>query len=398
MSAHSRIRAIQAELAAAGVDGWLFCDFSQRDPLAYRILQLEPGLAKRRWFYLVPARGQPRKLVHRIEARALASLPGERRLYASWQELEAGLRQLLVGQRIVAMQYSPQGRNPYIGTVDAGTVELVRRSGVRRVVSSGDLVQKFEACWSSRQLAMHLAAGRKIDRLVRRTFQQVATALRRDRRLTEYDVQQEMAAALAREGLVADGPPIVAFGPHSADPHYEPRPRTSARIQPGGVLLLDVWGKVEHPDSVYYDVTWVAFTGLTVPSAVARIFEIVRQARDAAVAFVRRAAQQGRPIRGRQVDRVARRVIEAAGFGQYFTHRTGHSIGREVHGNGAHLDDFEMPDDRRILPGACFSVEPGIYLRRFGIRSEVNVFVEARDARVTGAVQQQVIPLLAMPT
>jgi len=390
--AGNKIRNIQRALAQTGVDGWLFYDFLHRDPIAYSVLGLEGGLAKRRWFYLIPASGSPRKLVHRIEALALESLPGRRYFYASRQELEAGLRQLLDGLKVVAMQYSPQARNPYVGTVDAGTVELVRRSGVR-VVSSGDLVQRFEACWSDRQLASHLAAGRKIDRIVQQAFRQAAAALRTDRRLTEYDLQQWMVEAFHREGLTADSPPIVAFGPNSGNPHYEPTRARSARIRPGGVLLLDVWGKLDCPGSVYYDVTWVAFTASEVPPRVERVFEVVRQARDAAIAFVRRAVEQQRPVRGWQVDRVARNVIERAGFGPYFTHRTGHNIGTEVHGNGAHLDSFEMPDDRRILPRTCFSVEPGIYLRDFGIRSEVNVYVDRQQARVTGAVQQNVLLL-----
>jgi Xaa-Pro dipeptidase len=392
--ARTSIRSIQRALVEAGVDGWLFYDFLHRDPMAYSVLGLGRGLAKRRWFYLIPAAGSPRKLVHRIEALALESLPGRRLLYASRQELEAGLRELLAGVKVVAMQYSPQARNPYVSTVDAGTVELVRRSGVR-VVSSGDLVQQFEACWTDRQLASHLAAGRKIDRIVQQAFRQATAALRAGRRLTEYDLQQWMAEAFRREGLTADSAPIVAFGPNSANPHYEPTPARSATIRPGGVLLLDVWGKLDRPGSVYYDVTWVAFTAAGVPERVRRVFEVVRQARDAAIAFVRRAVEQQRPVRGWQVDRVARRVIERAGFGPYFTHRTGHNIGTEVHGNGAHLDSFEMPEDRRILPRTCFSVEPGIYLRDFGIRSEVNVYVDRRQARVTGAVQQNILPLLA---
>jgi Xaa-Pro dipeptidase len=388
------IQAIQKELRAGGIDGWLFYDILHRDPIAYRVLDLPHALAKRRWFYLIPARGTPRKLVHRIEAGMLDSLPGRKLVYSSRKELVEGLGRVLDGTGTVAMQYSPRNDNPYVGTVDAGTVELVR-SKRAKVVSSANLVQKFEARWSPAQLRSHLGAGAAIDRIVAGAFHRAADFLRRGRRLTEYDLQQWMWDKFAEAGITADGPAIVATGPNSGNPHYEPTARNCAVIRPGTVLLLDVWGKTKDPGSVYYDITWTAFAGDKIPSDVAKIFRIVRDARDAAVTFVQQSVAEGRQLEGWEVDRACRSVIDRAGYGRRFTHRTGHNIGQEVHGNGANMDDLEMHDTRRVIPQTCFSIEPGIYLDRYGIRNEVDVYVDERRARVTGAVQNEMIALLA---
>ena len=389
------ITAIQSELRAAGLDGWLFYDFHHRDPIAYRVLELSAGgMATRRWFYLVPARGTPRKLVHRIESGALDSLPGQKLVYAGQHELRRNLPRLLGRAKKLAMQYSPRNAIPYVSMVDAGTVELVRSLG-RKVVSSADLVQKFEACWTAEQLQSHLEAGRVIDRITREAFAQAARRVRNNTALTEYDLQQWLLGQFRAHSIVADDAPIVAVGPHSGDPHYEPKPASSAPIRKGDLLLLDIWGKREIPGSVYYDITWMGFLGARVPEKYARIFSIVREARDRAVAFVRDAVAAGREIRGWQVDRVAREVIRKAGYARYFVHRTGHNIGQEVHGNGANMDGLETQDVRRIIPRTCFSIEPGIYLPEFGVRSEVNVYVEEGRARVTGAVQTEILALLA---
>ena len=294
----------------------------------------------------------------------LDDLPGVKYPYAARKELEAGLGRLLEGTRVVAMQYSPRGENPYVGTVDAGTVEMVRRNGVK-VVSSADLVQEMEARWSASQLKSHLAAGRVIDRVVTGAFNRAAAFLRRGRMLTEYDLQQWMCDRFAEDGIVADHPPIVASGASSGNPHYEPARRRSAAIRRGKVLLLDVWGKTSAPGAVYYDVTWCAFAGERIPPFVQKVFAIVREARDAAVEFVRAGIAQGRRIQGWQVDRACRSVIEKAGYASRFTHRTGHNIGREVHGNGANMDDFEARETRPLIPDTCFSIEPGIYLPDF---------------------------------
>jgi len=389
------IQAIQQELRAGRLDGWLFYDFHHRDPIAQRVLELSAtAMATRRWFYLIPAKGTPRKLVHRIESGALDSLPGQKLVYAGQDELRKNLPRLLGRAKKVAMQYSPRNAIPYVSMVDAGTVELVRGLGCK-VVSSADLVQKFEACWTPEQLQSHLEAGRVIDRITREAFSEAADAVRRDAALTEYDLQQWIVGRFRANSIVAADAPIVAVGPHGGDPHYEPKAHGSAVIRKGDLLLLDIWGKQNAPGSVFYDVTWMGFLGAKVPEKYARIFSIVKGARDAAVAFVQEAVGAGRSIQGWQVDRAAREVIRKAGYAKYFVHRTGHNIGQEVHGNGANMDGLETQDVRRIIPHTCFSVEPGIYLPEFGVRSEVNVYVEEKRARVTGAVQTEILALLA---
>ncbi len=389
------IKAIQSELRASKMDGWLFYDFHHRDPIGQRVLGLPAeGLATRRWFYLIPARGEPRKLVHRIESGALDTLPGTKLVYAGQDELRRNLPKLLGRAKTVAMQYSRRNAIPYVSMVDAGTVEMVRSLG-RKVISSADLVQKFEACWTPEQLQMHLDAGEIIDRVTREAFAHAARQVRNKAVLTEYDLQQWILEQFRLNSIVADDAPIVAVGPHGGDPHYEPKAAGSSLICEGDLLLLDIWGKKKAPGSVYYDITWMGFLGAQVPEKPARIFAIVRSARDAAVSYVQEAVKAGRSIQGWQVDRAAREVIRKAGYARYFVHRTGHNIGQEVHGNGANMDGLETLDVRRIIPRTCFSVEPGIYLPEFGVRSEVNVYVDDQQARVTGAVQSEILPLLA---
>jgi Xaa-Pro aminopeptidase len=388
-----QIEAIQAELRSTGVDAWLFYDFHHRDPIAERVLGLDGGMGTRRWFYLIPGRGAPRKLVHRIEASALDALPGTKLVYASLQELQKGLPRLIGRCRKVAMQYSPRNAIPYVSLVDAGTVEMVRAQGCR-VVSSADLVQKFEATWSAEQYRSHLEAGRVIDRVTQEAFVHAAAHVKDKLPLSEYDLQQWILEQFRASAVNTAEPPIVAVGPHSGNPHYEPRPEGSSPIRAGDLLLLDVWGKVDRPGSVYYDVTWMGYLGAKVPEKYTKVFAIVREARDRAISVVRQAVAAGRTIKGWQVDQAAREVVRKAGFAKFFVHRTGHSIGQEVHGNGANMDDLETHDVRRILPQTCFSIEPGIYLPEFGVRSEVNVYVDDAEARVTGPVQTGILPLL----
>jgi Xaa-Pro aminopeptidase len=389
------IEPIQKELRSAGLDGWLFYDFHHRDPIASRVLGLNgTGMGTRRWFYLIPSRGTPRKLVHRIEAGALDSLPGQKLVYASLDELNKNLPRLIGRARKVAMQYSPRNAIPYVSLVDAGTVEMVRAAGCA-VVSSADLVQRFEACWSEEQYQSHLEAGKLIDRIVQEAFSRAAKQIRGTANLTEYELQHWILEKFRANSIVAEEPPIVAVGPHSGDPHYAPTTANSAPIREGDLLLLDVWGKLQRPGSVYYDITWVGYMGSKVPPNYERIFEHVRDARDRAIAFIRQALAKGQQVKGWQVDRVARGAISDAGYGKYFVHRTGHSIGQEVHGNGANMDSLETHDSRSILPHTCFSIEPGIYLKEFGIRSEVNVYIEGKEARVTGPMQTGILALLA---
>ena len=388
------IPAIQKALRSQKLDGWLFYDILHRDPIAYRVLGLDHALAKRRWFYMIPAKGAPRKLVHRVEPGALDSLPGEKILYAAADELTKNLKRLVGRAKKVAMQYSPKNLIPYISLVDAGTVELIRAQGCK-VVSSADLVQQFEAAWTPEQLESHREAGKAIDRITRAAFDEAAQRVRAGKLVTEYDLQHWMVGQFRASGVQSDSPPIVAVGPHAGDPHYEPLAQGSSPVREGDLLLLDVWAKTRAPNSVYYDITWMGYLGPNVPDKFARIFSLVREARDAAVAFVQKSVQAGRPIEGWQVDRAAREVIRKGGYAKYFVHRTGHSIGQEVHGAGANMDGLETRDVRRIIPHTCFSIEPGIYLPEFGVRSEVNVYVDEHAASVTGAVQDEIFALLA---
>jgi len=385
---------IQADLRAAGLDGWLFYDFRGRDPIAQGILGLPPGMRTRRWYYFVPAKGTPRKLVHKIEAQSLAALPGETLHYAGQEELRKNLGKIMGRAKNVAMQYSPKNEIPYVAMVDAGTIELVRGAG-KKVVSSADLVQKYEACWSDEQLEGHLAAGRIIDRVVREAFALAARGVREGNPQTEYALKQWILGEFQAAGITADEGPDIAVNEHASDPHYGPTAENPTPIREGDLLLLDVWGKLKKPGSVYYDITWVGYLGAKVPEKYAKVFAVVRDARDKAVDLIRGKIAAGKPLQGWQVDKAARSVIEKAGYGKHFFHRTGHNIGQSVHGNGANMDGLETKDVRHLIPRTCTSIEPGIYLPEFGIRSEVNVYIEEKEARVTGAVQTAILALLA---
>lgn len=388
------INGIQNDLRAAKLDGWLFYDFRGRDPIAQGILQLPPGMRTRRWYYFVPAKGTPRKLVHKIETESLAALPGDTLFYAGQEELRKNLKKLLGRGKKIAMQYSPKNEIPYVAMVDAGTVELVRSMGAK-VVSSADLVQRYEACWSEAQLESHLAAGKVIDRVVREAFQLAAKNVREKRTFTEYDLKLWILKEFDAADIVVDQGPDIAVGPHASDPHYGPTPESASPIREGDLLLLDVWGKTKAAGSVYYDITWVGYLGAEVPEKMAKVFGVVREARDKAVDLIRTSVAAGKSLQGWQVDNAARKVIEKAGFGKYFFHRTGHNIGQSVHGNGVNMDGLETHDVRHLIPRTCNSIEPGIYLPEFGIRSEVNVYVGEKEARVTGAVQKEILALLA---
>jgi len=387
------IRGMQSDLREAKLGGWLFYDFRGRDPIAHRVLQLPAGMRTRRWFYFVPAKGAARKLVHKIEAESLAALPGETLYYASREELKKNLSKMLRGAKKVAMQYSPKNAIPYVAMVDAGTVELVRSAG-RKVVSSADLVQKYEACWSAAQLESHCAAGEAIDLIVRGAFQHAAECVRNQKALTEYDLKIWILREFAAAGITTEEGPDVAVNGNASDPHYEAVQGKSSAIREGDLLLLDVWGKRKTPGSVYYDITWVGYLGAKVPEKYAKIFRTLREARDNAVELIRSSVAAGKPLQGWQVDAAARRVIEKAGYGKYFFHRTGHNIGESVHGNGANMDGLETRDVRHLIPRTCTSVEPGIYLPEFGMRTEVDVYVDKGEARVTGAVQTEILALL----
>ncbi|MGO8735383.1 MAG: M24 family metallopeptidase [Terriglobia bacterium] len=390
------LEGIQAALREANLDGWLFYDHHRRDPIAYRVLGVNPVMCTRRWYYLIPAKGEPAKLVHRIEAHNLATLAGAEERYSSWREQRKGLSRLLHGKKTVAMQYSAMNNIPYVGLVDAGTVELVASCGVK-VVSSADLVQQFESCWSEEQWQSHQAAGQVVHQAVRTAFAAIRNAVCAGKEISEYDVQQEMVRVFEANGLITDEPPCVAVNANSANPHYSPTEEGSLPIHARDLVLIDVWGKQNKPRAVYFDITWTGYVGKKVPEKYTKVFNVVREARDTAINLVQKSLQIGRILHGYQVDDAAREVIERNGYGTFFVHRTGHSIGEDVHGNGANMDNFETHDERRIIARTCFSVEPGIYLHDFGIRSEVNVFTGAHDACVTGEIQTEIVPILAAP-
>jgi Xaa-Pro aminopeptidase len=389
-----QLQALQSDIRAAKIDGWLFYDFRGRDPIALRILNLPPGMRTRRWFYFVPAKGTPRKLVHKIESEALAALPGETLYYAGQDELRKNLTKTIGRAKVVAMQYSPKAMVPYVAMVDAGTIELVRAAGAK-VVSSADLVQKFEACWTSQQLESHLAAGKIIDRAISGAFEQATKHVRAKQTFTEYDLQQWILKEFAAKGINREDGPDVAVNANASDPHYGPVEGKSAAIREGDLLLLDVWGKTKDAGSVYYDVTWIGYLGTRVPEKYSKVFGVLREARDKAVDLIRASSAAGKPLQGWQVDKAARAIIEKAGYGEYFFHRLGHNIGEAIHGNGANMDNLETHDIRHLIPKTCTSIEPGIYLPEFGMRTEVNVYIGEGEARVTGAVQQEILPLLA---
>lgn len=389
---------IQRALQAERLDGWLFYDFRRLNPIAYQVLHLPlEDMYTRRWFYFVPAQGTPCAIVSAVEAHVLRSLPGERRVFRDWQEMHACLRDLLqpAGLR-VAMEYSPMNAIPYIARVDAGTLELVRSFGAE-VVSSANLAQTFVAQLSARQVESHRDAGRRIISVKDALFALLKRDLLAGQALNEYDIQQRFHEMLRQAGVVVAEPPIVAANEHAGNPHYLPSAREHSPVRRGDLLLFDFWGHLPEPGAVYADYTWMAFAGTReeIPTHQREVFEIVRRARDSAIAFVRARLAAGERIEGRQVDDVARHVIASAGYGDFFVHRTGHSITTAEHGDGANFDNLETQDERILLPNTCCSVEPGIYLPEFGVRSEVNLLIHERDAEVTGVpAQTEIVPLL----
>ncbi len=385
---------IQQALQKAGLDGWLFYDFHNRDAISYRILDLEFGkFTSRRWFYYLPARGKPVRLVHRVEPNKLERLPGEKMFYVGWRELHQVLSQILGGAKKIAMQYSPQGAVPYVSTVDAGTIEMVRSFGVE-VASSADLVQQFEALLDEAGYRSHVEAGRVVQSIKDQAFEQIGDFIREGQNLTEYELQQWIVEKFEQGGLTCMGElPIVAVNEHAANPHFEPNASNSSRFKPGDMVLIDLWAKQKEPGSVFYDITWCGFVGQEPPSRYREIFEIARRARQAALDLVKQRFSRGEKLHGYEVDDACRSVIEEAGYGKYFLHRTGHSIGEEVHGNGVNLDNLETRDDRLLVPGICFSIEPGIYLEGdMGVRTEINVFIRPDgQVAVEGPQQQELV-------
>jgi Xaa-Pro dipeptidase len=386
------LAAIQSALRERNIDAWLFCDHHHRDPIAYRVLGLPQNLmVTRRWFYVIPAEGEPVKLVHKIEAGHLDSLPGKKNQYSAWQELFENLKTILANYRDLAMQYSPNNIVFYVSLVDGGTIDLVRGLG-KNVVSSADLVAQFESTWTQDQIESHFAARDSIDSIVAESFKEIGRRVRNGG-TKEHEIQQWFMEAFGRENIVTDDPPIVAVNANAGNPHYEPHASRPVPIREGDLILLVVWGNMNTPGATYYDITCMGFVGKSPSTRMQDIFRVVRVARDAGVKTVIDAINSGRRIAGWEVDRATRGHIQKAGYGDYFIHRTGHSIGTDVHSNGANMDDLEIHDERQILPNSCFSIEPGIYLPEFGVRSEVNVLVRAKSAEVTGKIQQEIVTI-----
>jgi Xaa-Pro dipeptidase len=384
------LETIQSALRDAGIQGWLFTDHHHRDPIAYRILGLSESLhVTRRWFYFVPATGAPRKLVHRIEQGRLDPLPGAKAVYSTWQEMESGLVHLLEGATRIAMQYSPRNAIMYVSLVDGGMIELIRELG-KQIVSSADLVSHFEAVLSADQIASHFEAQRAIDAILEEGFREMGRRVRA-RGTTEFAMVQWLQEAMRREDMVWENGPNVSVNANTSDSHYDPTEQNTAPVREGDFVLIDIWGRKNRPGSVFYDITWTGVVGRAPSVREQEVFNTVVAARDAAIRCVEQAFAGKQPIAGWQADDAARQVIRDAGFGEFFTHRTGHNIAAEIHGNGAHLDNFETHDERLLLPNTCFSVEPGVYLPEFGVRSEIDMMTKPGEARVTGRIQRELV-------
>lgn len=389
------IHSLQQALQAERLDGWLFYNFRGSDPIAENILKVNRSqITTRRWAYFVPADGEPQKILHAIEPHVLDTLPGRKRVYLPWQQLHEHLRQSMSGAARVAMQYSPMNAIPYVSRVDAGTVELVRSFGIE-VVSSADLVQMFEAVWTAEQLETHLFAAKHLREIVDLAFSEVGRRIRDGIGTDEFDIQEFIWSQYQERGLISSDRPIVAVNANSADPHYLPDEEHRSGIRKGDFLLIDIWAKRPDPGAVYGDITWTGYLGASVPERHETIFQVVRGGRDAAIQFVQDHYGTD-TLHGWQVDDAARNSIADAGYGEYFIHRTGHSIHEEDHGNGANIDNLETQDNRRLLERTCFSIEPGVYLKGdFGVRSEVDVYLGPDGPQVTGLpIQEHVIPIL----
>jgi Xaa-Pro aminopeptidase len=385
------LQKIQTAIKSLGIDGWLFFDFHNRDHLGLKILGMDPhAMSTRRWYYFIPASGEPVKLAHRVEPGKLDHLPGKKMMYSSWRELHTNLKEILGKPSKIAMQYSPMNAIPYISIVDGGTLELVKSFG-HEIVSSADLVQQFEALLDEKAIKSHFKAGKLIDKILDEAFDEVRKSLRNKKCKTEYEIEQFIEKRFKANHLITDDPLIVGTNDHPANPHFAPTPKNSRKIKPGDKLLVDLWAKLDKPGSIYYDITWSAFVGDDPPEEYVKAFHIVRDARRAGIKFLTERLNSGKQVAGWEVDDVCRNVVKEAGYGGNFTHRTGHSIGEEVHGNGANIDNFETQDTRLLVPGCLFSLEPGIYLEgKMGVRSELDIFIDGSNkAMVTGKEQDE---------
>jgi Xaa-Pro aminopeptidase len=388
-----RIAEIQAALRSEKLDGWLFYDFRGSDILTPRILKTERLGGSRRWFYFIPSTGEPVKVVHAIEPDQIDVLPGKKLIYREWSLLRSQVKTAIGARKRIAMQYSPNNDIPYISRVDAGTIEMVRGLGVE-IVTSADLVQRFEAVWTDEQLAMHREGAEKMQKIILETFAEIKRRMLADEPTTEIDVQRFMMDRYKEVGM-RPSPMIVAVNANAASPHYFPTAERNSPITRGDLVLIDTVSKLDKPGAPAVDMTWMGYVGETVPEEYVKIWDIVFEAQQAAFNFVKTSFRSGKPIRGADVDDVSRGVIRKAGYADQFLHRTGHSIGEEGHGNGANIDNLETRDNRRLIPRTAFSIEPGIYLAgRFGVRSEIDVYVSENDAIITAPHQTEILAIM----
>lgn len=387
------LQEIQNALAAEGVDGWLLYDFRGSNVVARSILQLSDHIATRRLYYFIPSSGEPVRIVHAIEAGNLDHLPGRKIVFRSWQDLHNALKDALKKSSRIVMEYSAQNDIPYISLIDAGTVEMVRSTGVE-IVSSGDLVQMFESRWSEKQRESHFEAARLVNMVKDKGFEFIGDALRKGKSIGEYDVQQYMWDLFMKNNLIADHPMIVAVNANASNPHYTPDESHTAPIREGDLVLIDIWAKLNQPGTIYGDITWMGFAGREVPARMKEIFNIVKDAQQASFKLIEANFRQGKTTFGWEADDAARNVIASKGYGDFYLHRTGHNIGQQVHGNGANLDNLETRDRRRLIMGTGFSIEPGIYLKDFGVRSEIDVYIGENGPVITSPHQTEILTLL----
>ena len=389
------LTAIRKAMMHSKIDGWLFYDFHGNDPIGKSILNISlTSIQSRRWYYYIPADGVPVKIVHSIEREVLDHLPGKKEVYLSWLEMEKKIQDLFKGKEKIATQYSPKNAIPYISRIDAGTFELLKGFKLK-LVSSADLVQQFEARLTKGQLNTHINAAKILYEIIEKSFKLIKQKTTKHQEVNEYLIQKFMMDEIKSNGLIFDHPPLVATGENSGNPHYCPSKDQFSPIYPNSIVQFDVFAKENEEDAIYADISWVGFVGKAVPEEYLKIFDIIKKARDRAVEFIDQSIKNQKPIGGWQVDDVARGVVKDAGYESYFLHRTGHSIGREIHANGANIDNLETKDERKIIPGTCFSIEPGIYFSEFGMRTEINVYVDKKGAHVyTKPIQQNILPIL----
>ena len=392
------LKKMQSILSEMNLDAWLFYDFRGSNDLALNILDVpKTSHLTRRFYYLVPKEGEPVKIVNGIEAGHLDHLPGKKFTYSSYSSLSSHISNALKNYKKIAMEYSHLNAIPYVSKVDAGTIEQIKSYGVE-IKSSGDLISMFDAVWTKEQFEENKPVANALTEIVTRSFNFIKDRISSGKQLTEYDVQQFIMDEFDKRKYFTDHPPIVGVNENSANPHYAPTEKMYKPLKENDFVLIDLWAKLNKPDGVWADITWVGFVGKTVPGKYVKVFNIVAKARDEAFNLVSSRFKEGKEVRGYEVDDASRNVIKEAGYADYFIHRTGHSITTDLHGSGSHMDNFETKDERLILSSTSFSIEPGIYLAGdFGVRSEIDVYVSPNKEVIAtgGERQREVIPILS---